>query len=252
LGSSPTGFYASYTRPLGITVLALLYWIVSAGGLIFGVALLAVVASASGLRPLSAALLSVLGTAAVVLGVLQALVGFNLVGMKRLGWVMAMAFSLVQIAASTVVMATGYFLASRPIQDGGIGELLGEALVAYPFFGLIIWESLAGITISVISIAYLTRKHVRSALGSFRLQPSPDMTSRRQGHAPQPLQPRPPSPGYGFDPFLGYPVPSYPSFQPHFAPPAEVQRPSEKFCRHCGVRIAKPASYCVSCGSRLA
>ncbi len=273
LRSTPQTFYPGYTRPFGLTLLSLLYWATATGGVIFGAAILVDLIFISGLRPLTTALFSLLAAGPIVIGALQAIIGLNLFGLRRMAWREAMAMSLIQIFVAVVLVIVGYFLVSRSIQSGGIADLLADLGFAFPVYGVVLWESIVGIFVSFLTLAYLSRRNIRSIFGALRLQPyragtTPSQT-RGGGFVSGTRPPTSPNPTGYFNPF--YPMMNYP-FPMMFPPPAQpstggggtqpVERtgpheiPStqgvEKFCRHCGVRIRRPASYCVSCGSRIA
>jgi len=258
--SSPQRFYPGYTRPSWLTVLPLFYWATAAGAIIFGAGVLIDLIFLTGLRSLAIALLAVLAAGPIVMGALQAIVGMFLFSLRRMAWATAMALSLIQVFVSMALIIVGYLLISRPLQGGGIGDLLSDAGVAFPVYGAVAWESIVAIFLSVLTLGYLSRSHVRTIFGPLRLRPYRTTPSQpRGGGVTQGAVQQPPS-APGYNPFFpGYPMMGFPL--PIFPPPPQPSGPAqgppadraqaEKFCRHCGVRVRRAASYCVSCGSRL-
>lgn len=271
-GSNAGGFFPSYTRPNGILACAILYWAGGALGILLGAAIVINLSFMQGIALLTTALMAVVGILTLVLGVIQLVLAFGLFALRRLAWVGAIVFSIIQLISSLIVMGSAVFLVARPLSLGGVSELLSDAGLALPLFGVIAWGLVFGLFSSFYCLAYLTRRHVRAIFGSLRLRES--LGSRPTGQqlyypASQPAYaplPRLPSgqnplnvpmrwPGYGAN-FPQGPLqqPSHPPFPTLPVNPAPIPqkaptKQSSNFCTHCGAKVNSP--YCPFCGSRV-
>lgn len=182
----------SFLRPGGITALVVLYLVGAVTGILIGAGLLAGLLFLPGLSTATTAIFGTLGVGLLILSVVQLGVAFGLFGMRRFAWIGGVALSVIQLGFSVVSIVLGLFLILRPLSLGGVSDFTTDPIVSIPLFGLIAYDVIFGVALSIITIAFLTRRHVRALFG--RLRPQDLFPGAGQG---APFGPNPFTPQFG-------------------------------------------------------
>ena len=206
------------SRPIGITLLAIVQILIGVLGLLVSLAIIGLAAIFSTLPTVG----TLIGTVGIVIGgvflffsLIWLATGVGFLHGKGWAWTLGMIFTVLSILGAAYVAFTGLYQAG---------------------YALVFW---------IIMIIYLTRSHVKVFFGKGTIPTSmPAMNTQPTLRYAPTLQSQ-----------TQYAPAAQPTFQYNPSPPASAQAPAAVAtatgkCRSCGVPLAPGNSFCTNCGAK--
>jgi len=203
------------SRPIGITLLAIVQILIGVVGLLASIAIIGLAALFSALPGVGSLLATgglIIGGISLFFSIIWLATGVGFLHGKHWAWTLGMLFTVISVLGAAYVAYIGVFQA---------------------VYALVFW---------VIMLVYLTRHHVKVFFGSGTFTGyTPNLATQptlRYGQAVQsPTQ---------------YTPPTQPTLQYNPSVPAPVQAPASASakCKSCGMPLAPGNSFCTNCGAK--